>query len=310
MRVASSLESLVIGEPQILGQLKEAVRWTRENSFPIDNSLERVFQLVFETAKRVRTETGVSEKPVSVASLGLNYLVSHESAFPLKRAVVIGRSPMGLIILQWLKKNRPECPITWVNRSVDKLKEYSECDGVELKNLAEFLQTPGSYSHLFTATSSREPFLNRPFFERSTEPRKLVFDFAEPMDVSDDGLTTTGVTVIKLGDLQEEAHANRALRAKSVGDAEVLIDEALKNYCLQQKEAPLIRDFSDVEASFYENLSQALLELEIDLTPNVQAKISKWAESLIKKNLHLSREHLRAILRKISDPETASSPVL
>ena len=74
MRVASSLESLVIGEPQILGQLKEALNWTKEQGFPVDPSLEKTFNIAFETAKRVRSTTSIGEKPVSVATLGLQHL--------------------------------------------------------------------------------------------------------------------------------------------------------------------------------------------------------------------------------------------
>src|SRR4051812_7667649 len=111
LRVASSLESLVVGEPQILGQLKDAVRETREWGLPLDRSLESAFQLAFETAKKVRTQTAIGEKPVSVATLGLKHLQAHEDAHPLRRAVVVGRSPISVLTVQWLLKNRPTVPI-------------------------------------------------------------------------------------------------------------------------------------------------------------------------------------------------------
>lgn len=166
LRVASSLESMVIGEPQILGQLKEALRWSKDNGIPVDPSLERAFQLAFETAKRVRSETSICDKPVSVATLGLQYLQSHEQVFPLKRAVVVGRSPINLVVVQWLLKNRPECPIVWVNRTLDALKVFSESEKVQLMSLSDFLKQPSAFefSHLFTATSSLEPLFDVGFF--------------------------------------------------------------------------------------------------------------------------------------------------
>jgi glutamyl-tRNA reductase len=301
MRVAASLESLVIGEPQILGQLKDALQWSKDNGFPVHSSLGRSFQLAFETAKRVRTETAIASKPVSVATLGLQHLEHHEMQSPLKQAVVVGRSPISLIVLQWLSKNRPEIPRLWVNRNPDALKEFSESEGATLMQLSDFLNDPPEFSHLFTATSSREPIFTDTFFEKlSTEP-KLVFDFAEPVDVTATSPLFRHIKIIKLEGLKEEALANSQARAQAVHEAEVIVEECLKGFCLQQKEAPLLRDFNAVEPTFLQELANALVAIEGDFPPEMQPKLKRWAESLVKKNLHSSREHLRLVLRTISD---------
>jgi glutamyl-tRNA reductase len=303
LRVASSLESLVVGEPQILGQLKDALNWSKENGLPVDPSLERSFQLAFETAKRVRTETTICEKPVSVATLGMQYLQAHEQLFPLKQSVVIGRSPMNVVAIQWLLKNRPGHPILWVNRTVETLKAYPEAAHCELMSLSDFLQKPRSFSHFFTATASLEPLFHTNFFKRAAlEGRALAFDFAEPSDIGDLGESCPEVTVIKLQDLQEEARANAASRAMGVAAAQAIVENSLKNYCMQQKQAPLLRDFNAVEPTYLEELKKAFVDIERDFPPEVQAKIKRWAESLVKRNLHVSREHLRAVLKKVTDP--------
>ena len=105
LRVSSSLESLVLGEPQILGQVKEAHRLSQSLGIPLDSSLDQAFQLAFETAKRIRTQTAIGQKPVSVAALGLQRVKSLLDSYPLTQAVVVGRSPMTQVVVQWLQKN-------------------------------------------------------------------------------------------------------------------------------------------------------------------------------------------------------------
>ncbi len=301
MRVASSLESLVVGEPQILGQLKDALGYSKKIGIPVDASLERSFQLAFETAKRVRTETTICEKPVSVATLGLRYLQSHEGELPVERAVVVGRSPISVLVVQWLLKNRPQCPIVWVNRNPELLRSIPEASQVQIASLKSFLLDPPQFSHLFTATSSPHPLFNESFFQSLPREKRLVFDFAEPADIGTLP-SDSGVRVIKLEDLKEEALQNTKSRATGVLQAEGIIEDQLKNYFLQQKEAPLLKDFNEVEPSFYSGLAEALIAVQKELPPETHTKVKRWAEALVKRNLHLSREHLRSVLRKVTDP--------
>jgi len=309
IRVASSLESLVVGEPQILGQLKEALRWSKENNVPVSPVLDRCFQVSFETAKKIRTQTSIAERPVSVATLGLQHFVAHEEACPLRRVVVVGRSPISLVVLQWFMQNRPNCPLVWVNRTLESLRSYPEAGPVELMPLADFMARPPEFSHLFTATASREPLFTSAFFDRLDASRRVIFDFAEPIDVVDPGESRPGITVIKLENLKEEAHQNAQLRASSVEQAETIVESAVRIYCLQQKEAPLLKDFNDVEPAFFAELNQALQTLKGEFPQETHAKLQRWAEALVKRNLHNSREHLRAVLRKVTEPadETATA---
>jgi glutamyl-tRNA reductase len=310
LRVSSSLESMVIGEPQILGQLKEAVRWTKESQLPLERSLERTFHLAFETAKKVRASTAIGERPVSVATLGLKYLQAHEAQYPLRRVVVVGRSPISVLTVQWLQKNRPQSPILWINRTVDALRAIPESAGTELMALEAFLREPPAFSHLITATGATTAIFDGPFFERvaarSAQPRALIFDFAQPPDVERGAPCECVATVLHLEDFLEEARENASARARAVWEAEQIIEMALRDHCLEQKEAPVLRDFNRVEPSLWEELSQALQAIETDFPPEMQPKLKKWAEKLVKKNLHHSREHLRTVLRQVTEPEESA----
>lgn len=299
MRVASSLESLVVGESQILGQLKESIQSTKAAGLPVKSALERSFHLAFETAKKIRTETALGEKSVSVVSLGLEHLRETQEQLKLEQAVVVGRGPTSLSVIHWLQKNHPQVPITWVNRSVEVLDQFSESMGVKKLSLEEFLKHPGKFTHLFTATSSVEPIFTENFFSLVDSGKKVVFDFAQPADVGE--IQNPQVEVVRLEHLQKEAQENRQLRAESVLQAEKMIEDALKTHILEQKETPVIRDFSQIETVFEDELARAFGFIEKDYPVEFHGSLKKLAETIVKKNLHLSREHLRTVLRRVAD---------
>lgn len=302
MRVASSLESLVVGESQILGQLKEALQFTQKANLPVHSALERTFHLAFETAKKVRTETSLGEKSVSVVSLGLNQI--REYSGTIQQAVVVGRGSTSIAVINWLKKNQPDTPILWVNRNVEVLDQFAEGMGLNKMALDAFIHSPPKFSHMFTATSSVETLFSQNFFERLSQDKKVVFDFAQPADVG--VVELKHVQIFRLEHLQAEAKRNRELRAESVKQAERIIEEALRLHLLQQKETPVIRDFSQIEAIFEEELIQAFYLIERDFPAEYHSSLKKLAEGIFRKNLHLSREHLRTVLRKVADQGPAS----
>jgi len=245
LRVASSLESLVIGESQILGQLKESLLSTKEAGLPVKNALERSFHLAFETAKKVRTETALGERSVSVVSLGLEQLKGMQEKVPLTQAVVVGRGVTSISILHWLTKHHPQVPILWVNRNAEVLDQYAEGAHLKKMSLEEFQKSPTEFSHLFTATSSVEPIFDSLFFDKLSQNSKVVFDFAQPADVSD--YRSNRVEILRLEHFQSEAKKNRELRIESVKQAEQIIEEALRLHLLQQRESPGLRDFNQIE---------------------------------------------------------------
>ncbi len=301
IRVASSLESLVIGEPQILGQLKESISFSKESQIPVQKSMERSFHLAFETAKKIRSTTAIAEKSVSVASLGLERLKARLDTVPLKEAVLVGRSPMNLLILQWLEKNHPEVKKVWVNRRPEILKDYSEASNCEIRSLSDFISAPGDFSHLFTATSSSQAIFDQQFIEKVDGKHRLIFDFAEPPDFIP--FTSKHLEMCHVEDLRKEAMVNTESRKSATKDAECLTEAALKEFLLEQKEAPLLRDFNAVEPKFEEERLSAFDYIEKEYPVEMQVRLKKFVEKIISKNLHVSREHLKSVLRKVVSSE-------
>ncbi len=301
IRVASSLESLVIGEPQILGQLKEAVAFSKESQIPLDKGLERAFHLAFETAKKIRSTTNIAEKSVSVASLGLERLKSKEKEVPIREAVLVGRSPMTILILQWLEKNHPEVQKTWVNRTPELLKNHPEAANCILRSISDFVKSPNAFSHLFTATSSPKAIFDKEFIAKLGTQKRLVFDFAEPPDFVP--FESDAIEVCHVEDLRKEAGQNTLSRLSATREAENLIEAAIKEFLLVQKQAPLLKDFNSVEPLFESEMGVAFKLIEAEYPVEMHAQLKKLVEKLFNRNLHLSREHLKSVLRNVVSNE-------
>ena len=297
-RVASSLESMVIGESQILGQLKEALRWTQANGFKVDGSLERVFQKAFETAKTVRNQTAIGERPTSVASLGVARLEALEEAFPLENVALVGRSEMTRAVASWLKKNRPRCTVLWVNRRPEKLADVPEAQGLTWLGLDAFVSAPPAVSVLVTATASSDPVFGPEFFSRISRPL-LVLDFAEPPDVQIADLPAH-IQVVQLEGLRAEAEANAESRSGAVEAAERLIETALRDFFLESKQVPFMKDFSRLEPHLLEDVQRSLEGLRRHVPPETFARLSPWADKVVQRQLHLTREHLREVLHTLT----------
>ena len=207
-------------------------------------------------------------------------------------------------MVQWLKKNRPTTPILWVNRTVAALADLEGARGVETMALADFLASPAEFTHLFTATSSREPVFTAPFFEKLAGPRRLVFDFAEPVDVEISAASQTKALVLSIRDFEAEAKKNAASRSTAIEDAEKIIDAAMRDYLRVLKETPLLKEFSTAVVALEENLICMLAEISVEVPEPLHGKIKQWSQKLVRKNLHLSREHLKEVIHKQTDPSS------
>jgi glutamyl-tRNA reductase len=227
-------------------------------------------------AKRIRTETQLGSHPISVTTLAVQKCLEKEAQYAFENVVVVGRSPIQLQVLSWLAKNRPSTKILWVNRNIEKLEQYKEFSQIEKMSLENFLQKPLKFSHLFSATSSKEIIFSKEFFN-ALEFKSLLIDLAEPHDIEENDFET-----IRLQHLRELAQKNKSNRMQEIEKSEKIIEEALKQYFQSQKEAPLLKEFVKVENILIENLR------------------SELSEKSLKKVLHHSKIHLKQVLQDVA----------
>jgi glutamyl-tRNA reductase len=212
---------------------------------------------------------------------------------------------MSRSVLSWLLKEKKHSQITWVNRNIEKLKEHPESQQVNLVTLEEFCEAPISFSHLFTATASEDPVFDAPFLGKLNQEQKVIFDFAEPPDVDSEACSgLPSIRLVRMSDLKEAAKENKDFRREEAARAEKIIEESMQEYFLEQKEAPVLREFIGVEGQFRSEMKEWLSDWQNQFPAEWHSSLNKLAEHLLKKNLHLSREQLKSALRKVAGEGT------
>jgi glutamyl-tRNA reductase len=227
LRVSSSLDSMVIGEPQILGQVKDSYRaaTASDSSGPV---LNRLLHRAFFTAKRVKNETGVASRPVSISSAAL-WLCEESLGGPSgKDILMIGAGEMGEETLKQLACTQPG-EIRIANRTREKAQQLCERfvgKFVVWEHLAEAI---GSSDIVITCTGSAQPIITRPMVARALEGRNgrplAIIDIAVPRDVEEDVGDIAGVSLYNIDSLNEVVKRNITERESDAVRSERIVEE-------------------------------------------------------------------------------------
>ncbi len=231
-RVASGLDSMVLGEPQILGQLKQAYQFA-VNAGTLGKQLNQLFQHSFNVAKKVRTHTSIGTNPVSVASTAVSLAKQIFGDLSSRNALFIGAGETIELAAQHLSAvgaNR----ITIANRNItraQKLANKFNGYGVSLSYISEVL--PES-DIVITATSSTLPILGKGLLERSLKRRKhkpiLVIDLAIPRDVEPEAAKLQDIYLYSVDDLKQVIQENMQSRISAADEAEIIIDDEVTKF--------------------------------------------------------------------------------
>ena len=230
--VASALDSLVIGEAQILGQLKEAyaVAGGAGTSGPV---LGRCLERAFGVAKRVRTETAIARGAANVSTVAVDLARRVFGELAGKRVLVVGAGKMSRLAARHLYASGAE-RIVVTNRSPDKAAALAaEIDGVA-RPWAELEALLVDADVVISSTGAREPILTRPLFKRVTKARRwrqlVVIDIAVPRDADPAIGELDGVYVFDIDDLEKVVAANLAERARAGEHAARIVDHEASQF--------------------------------------------------------------------------------
>jgi glutamyl-tRNA reductase len=230
--VACGIHSMVIGEDQIIGQIKEAYVFCTEAALT-DAVLMRLFQKSFEASKRVRTETKIKMGITSVSSAAVQKCASlFENLFG-KKVLLIGAGETGSLVLQSLKKNGVQ-KLTITNRTGGKAEKLA----VKHNSVAlPFAQMPNHlylYDIVIVATGSKVPLITREMVEQSLKNRKdnqqIYVDISVPRNIEQNVEEIAAVQLFTIDDLQEIVNTNMENRKGSVKFANKIIDEIANDF--------------------------------------------------------------------------------
>lgn len=233
-RVASGLDSLVLGEPQILGQVKTAWSQARDAS-SIGTNLDRLFQNAFRAAKKARTDTSIGANPVSVASMAVRLAQDTFADLSESTVLLIGAGETIELAARHLTQANVK-RLLIANRTLS----HAQALASEFGGMAIALDDLPRHLHeadiVLSATASRLPVVTADMVSASLAERRhrpmLFLDLAVPRDIADDVASLRDVFVYTVDDLELSLEDNRRSRREAANAAESIIDLQAQQYML------------------------------------------------------------------------------
>ena len=289
-RVASGLDSMVLGEAQILGQMKQAVR-SAEAAGTLGLVLHKLFQQTFSVAKLVRSQTEIGGASVSMAAAAVRLA---ERIFPriaYQKVLLIGAGEMIELCATHFATQRPRT-MTFTNRTFERAQELArrfEGGAQALNDLPDFI---AHYDIVLTSTASPLPIIGKGLMERALKARRhrpvLMIDLAVPRDVEAEVSNLADVFLYSVDDLGTIVQEGRDQRQGAVSKAEAIIDAGVTDFMqwLGTREAvPMIRALRDqAERNRRHEVERALRRL--NQGESAADVLEQFSRSLTNKLLH------------------------
>jgi glutamyl-tRNA reductase len=224
-RVASGLDSMVLGEPQILGQVKDALRLA-ESAGTVGGQLGRLFQQTFAVAKQVRTETKVGAQSVSMAAAALKLAQNVYGDLARTRLLLVGVGEIVELAATYFVAQRPQAVVV-ANRTLARGEAFAERFNATAIELADLPARIAEFDIVITGTSSTLPILGKGLIESALKARRrrpiFIVDFAVPRDVEAEVATLEDVFLYSVDDLGRMVQQGAEARRGAVDEAETLI---------------------------------------------------------------------------------------
>lgn len=296
-RVATGLDSLVLGEPQILGQVKDA--WaTARSAGTLGSQLDRLFQHAFSTAKRARTDTRIGANPVSVASAAVRLAQESFARLEDSTVLMIGAGETIELAARHLVQARAKRLLV-ANRTLAHAQELASRHGGFALPLNEIDKHLGEADVVISATASRDPILHRQHVAAALSTRKhrpmLLLDLAVPRDIAPDVADLKDVFLYTVDDLERAIEDNRRSRREAATEAEAIVELQVARFAetlaASTRTEPLKRLRAHGEAARADVLAKAQQQLAAGQDPN--EVLNFLAHTLTNRLLHAPTVALR-----------------
>ncbi len=249
-RVASGLDSMVIGEPQILGQMKDAVR-SAEEAGTLGMHLHKMFQRAFAVAKEVRTSTAIGANIVSMAAAGVHLAERIFENIAEQRILFIGAGEMIELCAAHFAAQRPK-EIVIANRTLERGRALGERFGASVMRLDEIADRLGHFDIVVSCTASPLPIVGLGMVERAIKVRRhrpmFMIDLAVPRDIEPEVGELDDVFLYTVDDLAQVVESGLESRQAAVIEAESIIATQVDTFIdwLEARDVvPLIRALRD-----------------------------------------------------------------
>lgn len=225
-RVASGLDSMVLGEPQILGQVKQSVR-TAQSVGSLGALLGRLFQHTFSVAKQVRTDTGLGAQSISMSAAALKLAQNLFGDLSRTNILLIGVGEMVELAATYFVAQRPQAVVV-ANRTLARGEAFAERFNGQAIALAEMPSRLAEFDVVITGTASTLPILGKGLIESALKARRrrpmFIVDFAVPRDVESEVAGLPDVFLYTIDDLGAIVQEGAESRRSAVAEAEAIIE--------------------------------------------------------------------------------------
>ena len=249
-RVASGLDSMVIGEPQILGQMKDAVRAAEENG-TLGTQLHKLFQRSFSVAKEVRSTTAIGANIVSMAAAGVHLAERIFESIAGQRILFIGAGEMIELCAAHFCAGQPK-QVTIANRTVERARALAEQYGGTAIRLDELGEHLAAHDIVVSCTGSPLPIIGLGMVERAIKTRRhrpiFMVDLAVPRDIEEEVGQLDDVFLYTVDDLAQVVESGLESRQAAVVDAEAIIANRVQDFLgwlASRDTVPVIRSLRD-----------------------------------------------------------------
>jgi len=231
-RVACGLDSMILGEPQILGQLKDAFRHAQDAG-TLGNQLGRLMQHTFAVAKKIRTDTEIGESPVSVASAAVNLANQFFAGFSKHTALLVGAGVTVELLAKHLS-SRNIGRLFVANRSIERATELAGRFGGFALPLSEIAGTLPEADILISSTASPDPVIRLDHMKAAIKARKrkpiFAVDIAVPRDIEAGVGDLEDVYLYTIDDLERVIQQGQGNREAAAIEADKLLDDEIRRY--------------------------------------------------------------------------------
>jgi glutamyl-tRNA reductase len=231
-RVASGLDSMVLGEPQILGQMKQAAR-AAEEAGTLGTLLSKLFQRTFAVAKEVRSTTAIGANIVSMAAAAVHLSARIFESIAGQRVLFIGAGEMIELCAAHFASEQPK-QLTIANRTLERAEQLAERFGGDAMRLDEVSARLADYDIVVACTASPLPIVGLGMVERAVKARRhrpmVMVDLAVPRDIEAEVAKLDDVFLYTLDDLGQIVEQGMESRQAAVVEAEAIIDDRVQNF--------------------------------------------------------------------------------
>jgi glutamyl-tRNA reductase len=297
-RVASGLDSMVLGEPQILGQMKDAVRAASEAG-ALGTTLNQLFQRSFAVAKEVRSSTEIGAHSISMAAAAVRLASQLFEDLSETRVLFVGAGEMIELCATHFAAKNPKA-IAIANRTLERGEKLATQFSGEVMRLADLPQRLHEFDVVISCTASTLPLIGLGAVERALKQRKhrpmFMVDLAVPRDIEPEVKSLEDVYLYTVDDLSDVVQTGQANRQAAVAQAEAIIDagvQSFEHWMDQRSNVPLIQQLN-AQSEDWRSAELARARKAIAKGDDVDAVLESLSRGLTQKMLHGAMAELHA----------------